>query len=321
MYLMGHYVRNRLLQLVPILFGITVLTFAMMHFAAGDAVDMIYEQSGVVSEEIKAEKRAELGLDQPLPVQYGRWAEGVLTGDLGRSYISGKPVWETFAEKLPNTALLMVASVLVTLLLAVPLGVIAAVFRGSLFDAVVRSVTFVGSALPNFFVGLLLLYFFALKLGLLPVMGRTEEPASLILPTLTLVSAMGAKYTRQIRAAVLDELGMPYVLGARARGVAMWRILCFSVMKSAFPMILTLLALSVGSLLGGTAIVETLFLWDGVGKMAVDAILMRDYPLIAAYVVWMAILYVAVNLAADLVSMWVDPRMRMEERSEKEGGA
>ena len=321
MYLMGHYVRNRLLQLVPILFGITVLTFAMMHFAAGDAVDMIYEQSGVVSEEIKAEKRAELGLDQPLPVQYGRWAEGVLTGDLGRSYISGKPVWETFAEKLPNTALLMVASVLVTLLLAVPLGVIAAVFRGSLFDAVVRSVTFVGSALPNFFVGLLLLYFFSLKLGLLPVMGRTEEPASLILPTLTLVSAMGAKYTRQIRAAVLDELGMPYVLGARARGVAMWRILCFSVMKSAFPMILTLLALSVGSLLGGTAIVETLFLWDGVGKMAVDAILMRDDPLIAAYVVWMAILYVAVNLAADLVSMWVDPRMRMEERSEKEGGA
>ena len=318
---MGHYVRNRLLQLVPILFGITVLTFAMMQFAAGDAVDMIYEQSGVVSEEIKAEKRAELGLDQPLPVQYGRWAEGVLTGDLGRSYISGKPVWETFAEKLPNTALLMVASVLVTLLLAVPLGVIAAVFRGSLFDAVVRSVTFVGSALPNFFVGLLLLYFFALKLGLLPVMGRTEEPASLILPTLTLVSAMGAKYTRQIRAAVLDELGMPYVLGARARGVAMWRILCLSVMKSAFPMILTLLALSVGSLLGGTAIVETLFLWDGVGKMAVDAILMRDYPLIAAYVVWMAILYVAVNLAADLVSMWVDPRMRMEERSEKEGGA
>lgn len=321
MYLMGHYVRNRLLQLVPILFGITVLTFAMMHFAAGDAVDMIYEQSGVVSEEIKAEKRAELGLDQPLPVQYGRWAEGVLTGDLGRSYISGKPVWETFAEKLPNTALLMVASVLVTLLLAVPLGVIAAVFRGSLFDAVVRSVTFVGSALPNFFVGLLLLYFFALKLGLLPVMGRTEEPASLILPTLTLVSAMGAKYTRQIRAAVLDELGMPYVLGARARGVAMWRILCFSVMKSAFPMILTLLALSIGSLLGGTAIVETLFLWDGVGKMAVDAILMRDYPLIAAYVVWMAILYVAVNLAADLVSRWVDPRMRMEERGEKEGCA
>ena len=321
MYLMGHYVRNRLLQLVPILFGITVLTFAMMQFAAGDAVDMIYEQSGVVSEEIKAEKRAELGLDQPLPVQYGRWAEGVLTGDLGRSYISGKPVWETFTEKLPNTALLMVASVLVTLLFAVPLGAIAAVFRGSLFDAVVRSVTFVGSALPNFFVGLLLLYFFSLKLGLLPVMGRTEEPASLILPTLTLVSAMGAKYTRQIRAAVLDELGMPYVLGARARGVAMWCILCFSVMKSAFPMILTLLALSVGSLLGGTAIVETLFLWDGVGKMAVDAILMRDYPLIAAYVVWMAILYVAVNLAADLVSMWVDPRMRMEERGEKEGGA
>lgn len=321
MYLMGHYVRNRLLQLVPILFGITVLTFAMMQFAAGDAVDMIYEQSGVVSEEIKAEKRAELGLDQPLPVQYGRWAEGVLTGDLGCSYISGKPVWETFTEKLPNTALLMVASVLVTLLFAVPLGAIAAVFRGSLFDAVVRSVTFVGSALPNFFVGLLLLYFFSLKLGLLPVMGRTEEPASLILPTLTLVSAMGAKYTRQIRAAVLDELGMPYVLGARARGVAMWRILCFSVLKSAFPMILTLLALSIGSLLGGTAIVETLFLWDGVGKMAVDAILMRDYPLIAAYVVWMAILYVAVNLAADLVSMWVDPRMRMEERGEKEGSA
>lgn len=309
---MGRYVRNRLLQLVPILFGITFLTFGMMQLPADDAVDVFYEQSGGVSEEIKAEKRAELGLDQPFLVQYEHWLGGIVTGDMGVSYISGKPVFETFAEKLPNTALLMASSVLVTLVLAVPLGVLSAVWQNTPLDYAVRAVTFFGSALPNFFVGLLFLYFFALKLGLLPVMGRADDMTALILPTLTLVSAMGAKYTRQIRAVLLEELQKPYVLGAHARGVGRWRILFFSVLKSCSVMLITLLALSIGSLLGGTAIVETLFSWDGVGKMAVDAILMRDYPLIEAYVVWMAILYVTVNLAADLLYAWIDPRVRQE---------
>ena len=307
---MKKYVISRLIQLVPILIGITFLTFGMMQFAADDAVDIIYEQSGSVSEEVKAAKRAELGLDQPFLVQYGRWLQGVATGDMGRSFISGKLVFETFAEKLPATVELMLVSIILTIFVATPLGIIAAVRQNKITDYVIRTFSFIGNSPPNFFVGLLLIYFLALKLNLLPIMGKPDDWQSVIMPALTLTIAMGAKYTRQIRAVVLEELDKPYVLGARSRGVKEYTILIKSVLRSTLIMIITLLALSMGSLLGGTAIVETIFMWDGVGKMAVDAILMRDYPLIQAYVVWMAIIYVMTNLFADLLYHYLDPRVR-----------
>ena len=304
---MKKYIFERLIQLVPILFGITFLTFAMIHFAAVDAVDFMYEQSGSVSDAVKAAKRAELGLNKPFIVQYANWLTGVLTGDLGRSFISGKLVFETFAEKLPATFQLMTVSILLTVFIATPLGIIAAVNQNKFVDNVIRFLSFIGNSLPNFFVALLLIYFLALKLNLLPIIGE-----NIIMPALTLTIAMGAKYTRQIRAVVLEELEKPYVTGARTRGVSEFTILTKSVLRCALIMIITLLALSIGNLLGGTAIVETIFMWDGVGKMAVDAILMRDYPLIQAYVVWMAIIYVAVNLAADLLYHYLDPRVRYE---------
>ena len=307
---MKKYVISRLIQLVPILIGITFLTFGMMQFSAEDAVDIIYEQSGSVSEEVKAAKRAELGLDQPFLVQYGRWLKGVATGDMGRSFISGKLVFETFAEKLPATVELMLVSIILTIFVATPLGIVAAVKQNKFTDYTIRTFSFIGNSLPNFFVGLLLIYFLALKLNLLPIMGKPDDWQSVIMPALTLTIAMGAKYTRQIRAVVLEELDKPYVLGARSRGVKEYTILTKSVLRSTLIMIITLLALSMGSLLGGTAIVETIFMWDGVGKMAVDAILMRDYPLIQAYVVWMAIIYVMMNLFADLLYHYLDPRVR-----------
>ena len=284
------------------------MTFGMMQFTSDDAVDIIYEQSGSVAEEIKAAKRAELGLDQPFLIQYGKWLGGVLTGDMGKSFISGKLVFETFIDKLPATIELMLVSILLTIFIATPLGILAAVNQNRSLDYLIRTLSFVGNSLPNFFVGLLLIYFLALKLNLLPIIGQ-----SVIMPALTLTIAMGAKYTRQIRAVVLEELDKPYVTGARSRGVAEWTILTKSVLRSTLIVIITLLALSMGSLLGGTAIVETIFMWDGVGKMAVDAILTRDYPLIQAYVVWMAIIYVLVNLAADLLYHWLDPRVRYGE--------
>ena len=280
----------------------------MMQFAADDAVDKIFEQAGSVSEEIKAAKRAELGLDKPFLVQYVTWLGGVLTGDMGRSFISGKEVFATFAEKLPATIELMLVSILLTIFIATPAGILAAVNQNRPIDYFIRAVSFVGNSLPNFFVGLLLIYFLALKLNLLPIIGQ-----SVIMPALTLTIAMGAKYTRQIRAVVLEELDKPYVTGARSRGVDELTILLKSVLRSTLIMIITLLALSMGSLLGGTAIVETIFMWDGVGKMAVDAILTRDYPLIQAYVVWMAIIYVMMNLAADLLYYRLDPRVRGEK--------
>ena len=307
---MKKYFLARLIQLVPILFGITFLTFGMMQFTSDDAVDIIYEQSGSVAEEIKAAKRAELGLDQPFLIQYGRWLGGVLTGDMGKSFISGKLVFETFADKLPATIELMFVSILLTIFIATPLGILAAVNQNRPLDYLIRALSFVGNSMPNFFAGLLLIYFLALKLNLLPIIGQ-----SVIMPALTLTIAMGAKYTRQIRAVVLEELDKPYVTGARSRGVPELTILIKSVLRSTLIMIITLLALSMGSLLGGTAIVETIFMWDGVGKMAVDAILTRDYPLIQAYVVWMAIIYVMMNLAADLLYHWLDPRVRYGETS------
>ncbi|MBO4779976.1 MAG: ABC transporter permease, partial [Selenomonadaceae bacterium] len=243
-------------------------------------------------------------------VQYGKWLGGVFTGDMGRSFISGKPVFETFAEKLPATIELMLVSILLTIFIATPLGILSAVNQNRPLDYLIRALSFVGNSLPNFFVGLLLIYVLALKLNLLPIIGQ-----SVVMPSLTLTIAMGAKYTRQIRAVVLEELDKPYVTGARSRGVGEFTILTKSVLRSTLIMIITLLALSMGSLLGGTAIVETIFMWDGVGKMAVDAILTRDYPLIQAYVVWMAIIYVFMNLAADLLYHWLDPRVRYGDLS------
>ena len=312
---MKKYFLARLIQLVPILFGITFLTFGMMQFTADDAVDIIYEQSGTVAEEIKAAKRAELGLDQPFLIQYGNWLGGVLTGDMGRSFISGKLVFETFADKLPATIELMLVSILLTIFFAIPLGILSAINQNRPLDYLIRALSFIGNSMPNFFVGLLLIYFLALKLNLLPIISGANNLSSVIMPALTLTIAMGAKYTRQIRAVVLEELDKPYVTGARSRGVPEWTILTKSVLRSTLIMIITLLALSIGSLLGGTAIVETIFMWDGVGKMAVDAILTRDYPLIQAYVVWMAIIYVLVNLAADLLYHWLDPRVRYGDLS------
>ena len=258
---MNKYIGKRFLQLIPVLLGITFLSFAMMRAAGSDAIIELYGDKGAVAQEIIDAKRAELGLDQPFLTQYGAWLRGLLTGNMGVSYVSGKDVFGTFVSKLPATLLLM--------------------------------------------------QLFSIKWKLLPVISGGTTLQSAILPTLTLAIAMSAKYMRQVRAAVLEELNKDYVLGAAARGVRGRVILWKSVLKSAMLTILTLLALSIGSLLGGTAIIESIFMWDGVGKLAVDAITMRDYPLIQAYVVWMAIIYVMVNLVTDILYHVLDPRIRL----------
>ena len=308
---MKKYIVKRLLHLIPILLGITLLSFGLMRLTNDDAVDVFYDKNGAVSEEVKAARRAELGLDKPFLVQYGSWLGGIVTGDMGKSYISGKPVFESFSSKLPATAELMLVSLLMTLVFAVPLGILAAVAKGSFADRVIRFLSFVGNSMPNFFVALLLIYFLAVKLHLLPVMGSSSDWRSVLMPAMTLAVSMGAKYTRQIRAVVLEELGKDYVAGARSRGVSEAVILVKSVLKSSLVTLVTLLALSVGSLLGGAAIVETIFMWDGVGKLAVEAILSRDYPLIQTYVVWMAFIFVMVNLLADILYHFLDPRVRL----------
>ena len=308
---MKKYIGKRLLQLIPVLLGITFLSFAMMRLAGSDTVTEMYGDKGAVSQQIIDAKRAELGLDRPFLVQYGSWLKGLLTGNMGVSYVSGKNVFQTFVSKLPATLLLTALSIVATVVISIPLGIWAAVKHDRFTDYFLRVFSFVGNSLPNFFVALLLMQLFSIKWKLLPVISKGTTVQSAILPTLTLAIAMSAKYMRQVRAAVLEELNKDYVLGAKARGVRGSVTLLKSVLKSSMLTIVTLLALSIGSLLGGTAIIESIFMWDGVGKLAVDSITMRDYPMIQAYVVWMAIIYVMVNLITDILYHVLDPRIRL----------
>ena len=309
---MKNYALKRLLQLIPILLAITFLSYGMMRIAGSDVVEQKMENtSGTVSQEMIDNARAELGLDKPFVVQYFTWLGNLLRGDMGTSYVSNKPVFSTFVSKLPATLLLTAVSILLTVLISIPLGIWSAVKQNTATDYVIRTASFIGNSLPNFFVSLLLMYFFAIRLGWFPVISGGVSLQSVALPALTLAIAMSAKYLRQVRATVLDELSKDYVLGARARGVKFSTTLIRSVMKASLVTIITLLTLSIGSLLGGTAIVESIFMWDGVGKLAVDAINMRDYPIIQAYVMWMAIIYVVVNLITDLSYHLLDPRIRL----------
>jgi len=309
---MKNYALKRLLQLIPILLAITFLSYGMMRIAGSDVVEQKMENtSGTVSQEMIDNARAELGLDKPFVVQYFTWLGNLLRGDMGTSYVSNKPVFSTFVSKLPATLLLTAVSILLTVLISIPLGIWSAVKQNTATDYVIRTASFIGNSLPNFFVSLLLMYLFAIRLGWFPVISGGVSLQSVALPALTLAIAMSAKYLRQVRATVLDELGKDYVLGARARGVKFSTTLIKSVMKASLVTIITLLTLSIGSLLGGTAIVESIFMWDGVGKLAVDAINMRDYPIIQAYVMWMAIIYVVVNLITDLSYHFLDPRIRL----------
>ena len=309
---MKNYALKRLLQLIPILLAITFLSYGMMRIAGSDVVEQKMENtSGTVSQEMIDNARAELGLDKPFVVQYFTWLGILLRGAMGTSYVSNMPVFSTFVSKLPATLLLTAVSILLTVLISIPLGIWSAVKQNTATDYVIRTASFIGNSLPNFFVSLLLMYLFAIRLGWFPVISGGVSLQSVTLPALTLAIAMSAKYLRQVRATVLDELSKDYVLGARARGVKFSTTLIKSVMKASLVTIITLLTLSIGSLLGGTAIVESIFMWDGVGKLAVDAINMRDYPIIQAYVMWMAIIYVVVNLITDLSYHFLDPRIRL----------
>lgn len=314
---MKKLILQRFIQLIPVLIGITFLSFAMMRIAGSDAVEELYSNaSSVVSQEVIDARRAELGLDKPFLTQYFSWLGGMLTGDMGTSYVSGREVFATFISKLPATLLLTALSILLTIMISIPLGILAAVNHDRIIDYILRFLSFIGNSLPNYFVALLLMQLLAIKLRWLPVISSGTSLKSAVMPTLTLAIAMSAKYMRQVRATVLEEINKDYVTGARARGIHSRVILWRSVIRSSMLTILTLLALSIGSLLGGTAIIESIFMWDGVGKLAVDAITMRDYPMIQAYVVWMAIIYVLVNLITDLLYHALDPRIRLEASAE-----
>jgi len=312
-YSLLKYTIKRILQLIPILFAITFLSFAMMRLAGSDVVEQKMLNTGQVVTDAQLEAaKAQLGLDKPFLVQYITWLNDLLHGDMGVSFVSGMDVFDTFISKLPATLFLTVTSIVLTVIISIPLGIISAVYKNKFWDYFIRFFSFIGNSMPNFFVSLVLMYILGIKLKFFPIISREMSFESVAMPTITLAIAMSAKYLRQVRTTVLDELGKDYIMGAKARGVKFSTTLWKSVMRESLVTIITLLALSIGSLLGGTAIVESIFMWDGVGKMAVDAINMRDYPIIQAYVMWMAIIYVTVNLITDLSYRLLDPRIRLE---------
>ena len=309
---MKNYAVRRLLQLIPILLAITFLSYGMMRIAGSDVVEQKMENTGgTVSQEIVDAAREELGLDKPFLVQYFTWLGNLLRGDMGTSYVSNKPVFSTFVSKLPATLLLTFVSILLTVVISIPLGIWAAVRQNRATDYVIRIASFIGNSLPNFFVSLLLMYLFAIRLGWFPVISKGVSLQSVALPALTLAIAMSAKYLRQVRATVLDELSKDYVLGAKARGVPFSTTMMKSVMKASLVTIITLLTLSIGSLLGGTSVVEVIFSYPGMGNLAVQAITSYDYYLIQGYVLWVAIIYMVINLLVDVSYNYVDPRMRL----------
>ena len=306
---LSHLVR-RCAQFIPVFFGITVLSFTLIHLAPSDPVSVRLSLGGIaVDPTVAAQMRTEMGLDRPLPIQYGDWLMRFLHGDMGISYRSDRPVAAMLLQALPYTLAIAASAMLLTLLISLPLGIAIAAYRNSTLDCIVRFLTFIGNAVPSFIVGILLMFLFSYQLGWIPVLAG-NSPVGMVLPTAALALIMSARYIRQIRAATLDELAKDYIIGLRARGITERRILFGNVLKNIMGIVITLTAISVGSLLGGVVIIETLFSRPGVGSLLMTAINSRDYPVIQAAVVWMVLAYFVVNLLADLSYRRFNPRVR-----------
>lgn len=302
---------NRILQIVIVLFGISFFTFALTYLSPGDPAEIMLTECGnVPTPELLAQARADLGLDKPFFVQYWVWLSNVLRGDMGTSYSMKVPVINKLLSCLWPTLKLSMVSLGLMAVVSIPLGILAAVYQDRWIDYLVRGMTFLGVSIPNFWVGLILLSFFGVQLRWFPVAGGGTDLKYMILPAVTLAFAMSSKYTRQVRVAVLEELKQDYVTGARLRGIKESTILWKHVLPNAMLPLVTLLGLSLGSLLGGTAVVEIIFSWPGMGSMAVNAISCRDYPLVQGYVLWIALIYMGINLLVDISYQHLDPRLK-----------
>ncbi|WP_337521910.1 nickel ABC transporter permease [Dialister invisus] len=301
---------RRVLQFIPVLLGITFLAFLLIYLSPSDPVSVRMSAGGIsVSPEIMESMRRSMGLDRPLLIQYGDWLWNILHGNMGKSYITDADVLDQILKALPYTLKMAGASLLLTLCISIPVGILTAAMQNSKFDYVVRVMAFVGNALPNFIIALCLMFIFSYRLGWIPVLATTK-PIGLVLPALTLALVMASRYIRQIRAAMLDELGKGYVVGLRSRGLSETTILYKNVLKNIMVTVITLTGISLGSLLGGTVIVETVFTWPGLGSLIMEGISQRDYPVVQAVIVWMASAFMVVNLLTDISYTVFNPKIK-----------
>jgi ABC-type dipeptide/oligopeptide/nickel transport system permease component len=306
---MIRYISIRLLFALPALWLILTMVFLLAHIVPGDPVAQMLGE-GARAEDLTQLRHA-LGLDLPLPVQYGRYLAGVLHGNLGESFRFQQPVLKVVAEHYPATLELAIVALLICALIGIPAGVLAAHKRGESTDHAVGVVTLFGLSVPNFALGPVLILLFSVVLGWLPVSGRGGI-SHLILPAFTLGAALAAILTRMVRTSVIEELSADYVRTARSKGVSESGVLFRHALRNALIPILTILGLQFGTLLAGTIVTESIFSWPGIGRLAVQAIGARDYPLLQGCILLIAVSYVFVNLLTDLVYALVDPRVRFE---------
>lgn len=314
---MGSFIGKRLLAVIPIFLFATLLTFLLIHLSPVDPAEVYLTAAHIhPTEELLEQKRQEFGLDQPLLVQYTQSLMKMCRLDFGTSYVSNEPVWNEIVLRMPATLQLAFSSIVLAVIISIPIGFLAAIYKNSVFDHLSRVLAYLGASIPQFWLGYLLIFFFSVKLDLLPVQGRGSF-AHLILPSISLALGLIAIYSRLLRTGVLEQLQEPYVLYARTRGIKEKVILGKHVLKIAISPMLTGLGMNLGKLLAGTIIVEEVFSWPGFGRYFIEAIFNRDIPVIQAYVLISACLFIVCNLIVDLLQMVLDPRISWKGRTDQ----
>lgn len=304
----GFLVRRALLT-IPVLLGVATLVFSLIHLVPGDPAQAMLGD-GASPQDI-AELRTNLGLDRPLTAQYATFLRHAITGDLGKSFRTGQPVTQMIAERVPATAELALAAMTVAILLALPLGIVAAVRKNTFVDHAAMTFSLAGISIPNFWLGPLLAIVFSVELGWLPVSGRGTV-AHLVLPAVSLGLALSAILARMTRASLLEELGELYVRAARARGVSPSAAVLGHALRNSLIPLVTIVALQFGAVLTGAVITETIFAWPGIGRLLIQSIGFRDYPMVQGCILLIAVTYVSVNLVTDVLYGVLDPRIRLE---------
>lgn len=306
---MKNYVIKRILQMIPIMLGVSVLTFLLLYLSPGDPAQKRLAASETTIElDVLERMREEMGLNRPLIEQYADWLIGILHGDFGTCYKDNTPVADKLVNALKHTFVLAASAILLALIISIPLGVYTAVRQNHMTDYVIRFLSFVGNSIPGFLISVLLMYFFCIRVKWFPVIAK-ESVRGLFLPVLALAIPRISSFVRQIRAIVLEQLGKEYVHGLRCRGVKERYVLFKNVLHNSMISIITIVGLSIGGLMGGSVVIETIFGWPGIGKLVMDSITARDYPVVQAFVIVMAAIYVLVNLITDLSYYYFDPRV------------
>jgi len=312
---LARLVLHRLAATIPVLLLVTAGVFALLHLTPGDPIDAMMAESA--DADAKASLRAELGLDRPLPVQYLAWMGRLLRGDLGRSIRNGEPVIENVSRRIRPSLQLALLAMTISLLIAFPVGIVSAVRRNTSFDRAGTTFALFGICMPNFLLALLLIFLFGVTLRWLPISGYVDPAEelvdglrSLVLPAVTLGLALAAVVTRTLRSSMLEALTEDYVRTARAKGLSEWRVMRGHVLRNALIPVVTVLGLQLGTLIGGAVITEYVFALPGVGRLVVDAVFARDYPLVQGVVLLIAVAFIASNLVVDLLYGLIDPRLR-----------